>query len=154
MIVIRPTDDVATVKRLGLEAGLDESERAGERILGAWLAVEDETGEAVGAIALEWSRDMDTVNWMSVAEPWRRQGIATRLLEALEADARRRGLARLFLTARSPGFFLAQGYAEVTDAARAALLLGDCPQCGQYGRGCTPRALVKDLGGVAEREGA
>ncbi len=154
MIVIRPTDDLATVRRLGLEAGLDETEREGERILAAWLAVDDESGAPVGAIALEWSRDMDTINWMSVSESRRRQGIATQLLEALEAEARRRGLRRLFLTARTPEFFLSRGYAEVEDAARAALLLGDCPQCEQYMRGCTPRPLVKEFGGVrAAREG-
>ena len=149
MIRIEPTDDLATVKRLGLDAGLDDSEREGEVVLAAWLAVDDETGAVVGAITLEWSRDMDTINWLSVTEPWRGQGVAARLLSALEAEAHRRGMARLFLTARAPGFFATQGYGEVTDAARAALLLGDCPQCAQYGHGCTPRPMVKDLDGAA-----
>ncbi len=155
MIDIRQTDDLATVKRLGLDAGLDDSEREGEAVLAAWLAVDDETDEPVGAITLEWSRDMDTINWLSVTEAWRGRGVATRLLEALEREACRRDLRRLFLTARAPGFFRAQGYGEVTDAARAALLLGDCPQCAQYGHGCTPRPMVKEFGGVAagrERE--
>lgn len=145
MIVIRPTDDVATVKRLGVAAGLDESEREDDQALAAWLAVDDETGEPVGGITLERSRGMDTVNWMSVAEPWRRQGIAKRLVEALEAEARRRGIARLHLTARIPGFYLDRGYVEVTDPGATALLLGGCPQCPQYGRTCTPVAMVKEL---------
>jgi N-acetylglutamate synthase-like GNAT family acetyltransferase len=147
VIVIRPTDDVATVKRLAVEAGLDESERAGDVALAAWLAVDEESGEPVGGITLERSRDMDTVNWMSVAEPWRRQGIAGRLVQALEAEARRRGMRRLYLTARIPDFYRDQGYVEVADPAPARLLLGDCPQCAQYGRTCTPVAMVKELGG-------
>jgi amino-acid N-acetyltransferase len=154
MISIVETRDVAVVKRLGLQAGLDETEREGERILAAWLAVDDDTGEPVGAAALEWSRDMETVNWMAVAEGWRRRGLATRLLSVLEAEAQRRGIRRLYLTARSPGFFSSQGYVEVDDASRAALLLGECPQCAQYGHGCTPRAMTKEFVGPAgEREG-
>ncbi len=154
MIVIRPTDDYATVKRLGVEAGLDESERDDDESLAAWCAVDDETDEIVGGITLELSRGMYTVNWMSVAAPWRRQGIAARLVQALEAEARRRGLTRLYLTARIPGFYLDQGYVEVADPARRALLLGGCPECPQYGVTCTPFAMVKELAGtVGEREG-
>jgi GNAT superfamily N-acetyltransferase len=149
VIVIRPTDDLATVKRLAVAAGLDESEREGDTALAAWAAVDDATGETVGGITLERSRGMGTVNWMSVAEPWRRQGIARRLVDALEAEALRRGIPRLYLTARIPGFYRDQGYAEVTDPGHVALLLGDCPQCPQYGRSCTPVAMVKELGGIA-----
>ncbi|HSL95236.1 MAG TPA: GNAT family N-acetyltransferase [Thermoleophilia bacterium] len=145
MIVILPTDDLATVKRLAVAAGLDESEREADVALAAWLAVDEETGEPVGGITLERSRGMDTVNWMSVAEPWRRQGIAGRLVEALETEARGRGIARLYLTARIPGFYLDRGYIEVTDPGRTALLLGDCPQCPQYRVTCTPVAMVKEL---------
>ncbi len=152
MIAIRRTADVDTVKRLAVEAGLDESERADDVALAAWLAVDEETGEPVGGITLERSRGMDTVNWMAVAEPWRRQGIAGRLMGALEDEARRRGIPRLFLTARIASFYRAQGFVEVDDPARRALLLGDCPQCPQYGRTCTPVAMVKELGGGGARE--
>jgi N-acetylglutamate synthase-like GNAT family acetyltransferase len=145
VIAIRPTDDLAAVKRLAVAAGLDESEREDDVALAAWIAVDEETGEPIGGITLERSRGMDTVNWMSVAEPWRRQGIARRLVEALEADARRRGIARLYLTARIPGFYLDRGYAEVTEPRRTALLLGGCPQCPQYRVTCTPVAMVKEL---------
>ena len=145
MIMIRSTNDVETVKRLGVAAGLDESERENDVALAAWIAVDEESGEPVGGIVLERSRDMDTVNWMSVSEGWRRQGIARRLVEALEAEARRRGIARLYLTARIPGFYLDRGYVEVTDPGRTALLLGGCPECPQYGITCTPVAMVKEL---------
>lgn len=154
MIVIRRTADVATIKRLAVEAGLDESDRVDDVALAAWLAVDDETGEPVGGIVLERSRGMDTVNWMAVAEPWRRRGIAAQLIRALEDEARRRGMTRLYLTARIPDFYLDQGYSEVSDPERVAVLLGDCPKCPQYGVTCTPVAMVKDLGGAdAAREG-
>lgn len=33
-------------------------------------------------------------------------------------------------------------------------LLGDCPQCEQYGRGCTPQALFKVLDDIRPEDGA
>jgi N-acetylglutamate synthase-like GNAT family acetyltransferase len=99
----------------------------------------------VGAIALERYGDLDTVNWMAVDAAFRGRGLATQLLQALEREARARGMRRLWATARAPGFFVANGFGPVGHGPEADLLLGDCPSCSQYGRECTPQPMVKDV---------
>jgi len=142
-VVIRETDDLAAVRELGLRSGLDDSEREGEDILAAWAAWAGDV--LVGAIVLERRDEMDSVNWMAVDDGWRRKGIASRLYAALEAEACRRGMRRLFVTARNPAFFIAQGYTAVSPGAQADSLLGDCPACEQYDRTCFPQALTKTI---------
>lgn len=142
-IVIRETDDLDAVRELGVRSGLDESEREGEVILVAWGAYD---GEAlIGAIVLEHRDGMDMVNWMSVDDGWRRRGVASRLYATLEAEARRRAVRRLWVTARNAAFFRAQGFTGVPSGREAGILLGDCPACEQYGRTCTPQALSKTI---------
>lgn len=142
-IDVRRTTDLAAVRRLGVASGLDDSQRGDEAVAAAWGAFAGE--ELVGAIVLERFGDLDGVNWLSVAEGFRRRGIAARLYACLEREARARGVRRLWVTARTPAFFFAQGYVPVPDGREREALLGDCPRCPQYGRGCEPQALCKDL---------
>lgn len=141
---IVPTDDLDAVRALGVANGLDESERDDRGLVRAW-EVRAEDGTVVGAIALEHADDYDLVNWMSVDAAFRGRGLATRLLQTLEDEARRRGVRRLWATARAPGFFLANGFRPVDAGPEADYLLGECPSCAQYGRECTPEPVVKDL---------
>ncbi len=138
---IRPTADMEAIRALGVASGLDDSERGDEDVLAAWGAYDG--GRFVGGIALERYAGLDVVNWMAVDGDWRR-GIATRLLRALEVEARARGLGRLWATARNPAFFLANGYAPAP-AADARALLAECSGCHQFGHGCEPQALTKSL---------
>lgn len=101
---------------------------------------------------LPW--ELETVNWMAVGEAYRRRGLASRLYAVLEREARARGMKRLWVTARTPAFFAAQGFRAVPPGAEWDTLLGECPQCGQYGRGCTPQALFKDLDDIRPEDGA
>lgn len=149
LVEVRRTADVGAIRRLGVASGLDASERGEEGILAAWGAYDDE--ELVGAIVLERVGELDTVNWLAVHEAHRRRGIAGRLYAELEREARARGLRRLWVTARTPGFFLAQGYATLPEGRERGLLLGDCPACPQYGHGCEPQALWKDLAPAGRR---
>jgi N-acetylglutamate synthase-like GNAT family acetyltransferase len=149
---VRRTTDLAAVRSLGVASGLEDSERGDEDVLAAWGAFAG--GALVGAIALERLGELDTVNWLAVAEGCRGRGIAGRLYAALEREALARGMGRLWVTARAPGFFRAQGFGPVPPGAEHDILLGDCPACPQYERGCAPRALVKDLGGEEESDGS
>lgn len=142
-VVITTTGDLAAVRRLGVECGLDDSSRDEEVIHLAWGAFSGD--RLVGAVVLASLGPLTTVNWLSVVPDLRRRGVASRLYAALEEEALRRGVPRLYATARTPGFFLAHGFEEVPAGEERDLLLGECPQCRQYGRGCTPRAMVKDL---------
>ncbi len=144
-IEIVRTDDVATVRAFGVANGLDEGEREGKERLGAWEA-RTATGTLVGGITLERSGGLDIADWMAVDPAYRGRGIASRLLAALEQEARLRGVRRLWITARAPGFFAANGYRAVDSGPEADWLLGECPSCPQYGHGCSPQPMVKDLG--------
>lgn len=143
-IAIAPTDDLEAVRAFGVANGLDESERDESGGVAAWEA-RTADGVMVGAITLERAGDLDVVNWMSVDEAFRGHGLASRLLATLEAEARRRGIRRLWATARAPGFFVANGFRPADEGPEAAYLVGDCPSCPQYGRECTPQPMVKDL---------
>ncbi len=84
-ITIRPLDDLAAMRRLGVACGLEDEGRDDEGILAAWGAWDGE--RLVGAICLERQSDLDTVNWMSVDEEYRRRGIAAALYAELEREA-------------------------------------------------------------------
>ena len=99
----------------------------------------------MGCIALERYASMDTANWLAVDERYRRRGIAAALYDELEREARARGMRRLWVTARAPAFFLAQGFEPVEPGTERDALLGGCLECDQFGRGCEPRALTKRL---------
>ena len=140
---IARTDDLAAVRRLGVACGLEDSGRGDEQVEAAWGA---SAGEGlVGAIALEHHEGLDVVNWMAVDASQRRRGIAGRLYAALEREALARGLTRLWVTARTPAFFLAHGYTAVAAGPERDILMSECPRCAQFGRGCEPQALTKRI---------
>jgi N-acetylglutamate synthase-like GNAT family acetyltransferase len=150
-IAIRQTDDLDAVRRLGVLCGLEDSGRDEEDVLAAWGAFAGD--DLVGAIVLERRDEMDTVNWMSVDDSYRRRGVASRLYAALEADALRRGMRRLWVTARAPAFFVSQGFSVAPPGGRRDALLGECPLCEQYERTCTPQALTKRIDDSGPGEG-
>lgn len=143
-VVIRPLADLAAMRRLGVACGLEDEGRGDEGVIAAWGAFDGDM--LIGAICLEHQHGLDTPNWMAVDEAYRGYGVAAALYAELEREARRRGVRRLWVTARAPGFFLAQGFRPVSGGAERDVLLGECPRCPQYGRECTPEALCKPLG--------
>jgi thioesterase domain-containing protein len=68
----------------------------------AWhRMVIDESGEVVGVARLHLvNTDEAQIRYMAVIEPHRRKGLATMLLESLEAIARQEGVKRVILNAR------------------------------------------------------
>ena len=143
MVDVRTTDDFDAIRALGVSLGLDPTDRSREEILAAWAAYDDDV--LVGAVALVRSAELSVVNWLSVREAYRGMGIAAQLLSVLEADARRRGMETLWATARAPGFFVRQHFTVVPTGRAREALLADCRQCDQFGEGCYPEAVSKDL---------
>ena len=105
-------------QRAGLEALLADTRRAA-------LLVADPGGDPVGMASLQTvisTAEGGLVGWVEdvvVATPWRRHGVATALLEALEAEARHRGLRRLQLVAQEDNtaarrFYTARGWRETS----------------------------------------
>lgn len=150
-VVIGPLEDLAAMRGLGVACGLEDDGRADETIVAAWGAYDD-GGDLVGCIALERYAGLDTANWMAVDERFRRRGIAAALYRELEREARARGLRRLWVTARAPGFFLAQGFAPVERGPERDALLGGCLGCVQFGAECEPMALTKRLDDLGRRD--
>lgn len=142
-IVVAPLEDLAAMRRLGAVCGIEDEGRDDETIAAAWGARDGET--LVGCIALERHAGMDTPNWLAVDKRYRRRGIAAALYGELEREARARGMRRLWVTARAPAFFLAQGYEPVGPGTERDALLGGCLECDQFGRECEPQALTKRL---------
>jgi N-acetylglutamate synthase-like GNAT family acetyltransferase len=143
LVHIARTGDMAAVRRLGVASGLDDSGRDDKHIVAAWGAFTGET--LIGAIVLERRGDLETVNWLAVDASCRRRGIAGRLYTELEREALARGISRLWVTARTPAFFLAQGYAAVAAGLEHDILVAECLHCEQFGSGCRPQPLTKRI---------
>lgn len=137
------TTDLAAVRRPGIAGGLEDSGLMDD--VAAWGAYAG--AQLVGALAAQFAEGLATANWLAVAESHRHGGVAGRLHAAPEREARRRGLRRLWVKARAPGFFVAQGFRRVAASPEHDALLVECPKCRQYGRGCAPQTLYKDLAG-------
>ncbi len=79
-----------------------------------WIA--RDAGGAVGAgCRFVFQFDWTFVSWLWVAEPWRRQGEGSRLLRAVEAEARERGQLGLYVDTfsfQAPLFYPRHGFSE------------------------------------------
>jgi putative acetyltransferase len=84
-----------------------------ERMRSRVVFVAEQNGRAIGFIQYE---PPDHIDMTYVHPEWQRQGVASSLLAALEADARRRNVSHLNVEASitSRPFFLARGYEVIT----------------------------------------
>ena len=86
----------------------------------AWhRMVKDETGNVVGVARLHLvSSDESQIRYMAVIEQYRRKGLATMMLESLEAIATQEGVDRVILNARksATNFYENLGYKVTGDA--------------------------------------
>ncbi|MFW5909733.1 MAG: N-acetyltransferase family protein [Thiohalospira sp.] len=105
-------------QRAGVEALLADPRRAA-------VLVADAGGDPVGmatvqtVISTAEGGPVGRVEDVVVSTPWRRAGVGTALLEALEVEARHRGLARLQLVAQEDNtaarrFYTARGWRETS----------------------------------------
>ena len=97
-------------------------------------------------VTLAAESGIQIVEWIAVRDGYRGRGIASRLLAALEEEARRRGETALWATARAPAFFAAAGYEIVDSGEERERLLADCRDCPQRGLTCRPEVVRKALG--------
>ncbi len=80
-----------------------------------WLIGRDAAGEVRSGCRFVFEMDWTFVNWLWIAEPYRRQGEGTRLLNAVETEARERGKHGVYLDTfgfQAPLFYPKRGYAE------------------------------------------
>ena len=101
-----------------------------------FLIVKDDTALTLaGVVGLEQKEDVGLLRSLAVAKAYRRQGLATRLVNKIEEYARSQKVAALYLlTLTAEGFFTGRGY-QKTDRKAAPPALqettefkGLCPE--------------------------
>jgi N-acetylglutamate synthase-like GNAT family acetyltransferase len=140
-ISLRPTNDYGSMVRLGREAGL-EMEQLGP-VLAAYGMFEGE--DLVGCACLKEHEGTYLLECLAVAENKRGKGLGTRLVMAIEEEARNRGAERLLALARRPGFFARIGYRVARSGEVDYPTTSGCAGCPQYGRSCSPAIVLKLL---------
>ncbi|MDX2377804.1 amino-acid N-acetyltransferase [Microbacterium sp. LRZ72] len=79
-----------------------------------FVVAEDDTGRLVGCGALHvmWE-DLGEVRTLIVADDWLRRGVGHAIVDRLEQDARKLGLARLFCLTFEVEFFRRRGFEPI-----------------------------------------
>lgn len=107
------------------------------------LAVKN--GKLVGVASLHilWS-DLAEVRALAVAEDYKRQGIGSRIVKALEMEAGELGCSRVFALTYQPEFFKHCGYKEVSKEQLPQKVWSECINCIKFPN-CDEIALCRDL---------
>lgn len=138
----RPSDFDAVVRLLEA-ADLPHEDLAPEH-LRHFLVVRDGDG-IVGVVGMEVADDAGLLRSLAVADARRGAGVASRLVDVLEAHARAAGTRTLYLlTTTAEGFFARRGYARTERTAVPAAIAATaefrsiCPASAA----CMAKALV------------
>lgn len=111
----RPSD-FPPIVRLLAQAGLPHDDLTPEH-LRHFLVLRDGDGIA-GVVGMEVADDAGLLRSLAVTDARRGGGLASRLVDALEAHARSAGIRTLYLlTTTAGGFFARRGYAPADRAA-------------------------------------
>jgi amino-acid N-acetyltransferase len=116
------------------------------------FVVWEESGQVLGCCALEvvW-RDLAEVKSLAVRQDARGRGIGRRLVEAVEAEAVRVGLGRIFALTREQAFFERAGFLVVPKDSLPHKVWSDCIKCPRL-NDCDEIAVCKPLNDAGRRE--
>jgi GNAT superfamily N-acetyltransferase len=116
MLLAEASPDEATTR--GIEAGLTaHATGLGLRTDWSphWIVGRDAEGGVQAGIRFVLAFDWLFVNWLWVADSWRKHGVGTQLLRRAEASAREKGCRAAYLdtfTFQAPKFYERLGYRE------------------------------------------
>ena len=138
---VRITDDHDTIRRLALEAGLEDGTFENiDRAYGYFVG-----DEMAGTVAVKRVGDVFSAEWLSVRSDLRGQGIGATLVRKAVEHAKERGAKRLWALARAPDFFLRIGFSLSAPEDSPGPTFAGCSKCNQYNRSCFPKIVVLDL---------
>ncbi len=139
--VIRKTDDFETMRRLALDAGLEDG--TFENIISAvgfFIG-----NQMMGTVALKKDGDRYSIEWLSVSEPLRGKGIGGMLVSRIESEAKARGASTLWALARAPKFFQKIGFKVASRDEAGGPSMNNCLLCKQFQKNCFPAIVSKAL---------
>lgn len=102
-------------------------------------ADESISANIIGACTLAFREGEYIIDGIALAPASRGSGAGTALLAAAEDEVRARGGERVYLVARAPEFFRANGYETI--ARSDAPEFFECFGCDQYNRSCFPEVM-------------
>jgi len=110
-----------------------------------FVYVEDSQPEIMGTCSMHicWE-DLAEIRSLVVREPFRHQGIGTRLVEACVSEAVTLGLYRIFVLTYQGRFFEKLGFHQVDKATLPHKIWADCIKCVKFPE-CDETALVLEL---------
>jgi len=118
--------------------------RAAEEIranIGHFIVQED-GHRIVSCLSLEsYGADLAEIRSIAVEPENRGRGLGARLIASALAEARRRGIARVFAVTHAPQFFERQGFASAARQSLTEKIERDCRTCSQQ-RTCKLVAMV------------
>jgi amino-acid N-acetyltransferase len=101
-----------------------------------------ERGRLLSCVALEsYGPDLAEIRSLAVDPESRARGAGSQIVEFALAEARRRGIARVFAVTHAPDFFLRQGFEPVERRSLAEKIERDCRQCPKR-RSCRLTAVI------------
>ena len=104
--------------------------------------VHEEKKRVVSCVALEnYGADLAEIRSLAVDPELRGRRAGTKLLEFALAEARRRGIARVFAVTHAPEFFMRQGFEPTSRLALTEKVERDCRACPKR-RSCQLIAVV------------
>jgi amino-acid N-acetyltransferase len=139
---------IAELVNLGVHEGqlLPRSFDAIGASIGDWVVVEDE-GRIVGCGSLlAMGPALGEVRSLAVAPEYRKNGVGAKIVDALVAEARARGVPTVFALTRAVPFFERMGFAVTTKENFPEKVWRDCTIC-PVRLACDETAVVKHLNG-------
>lgn len=124
-----------------IEIAEDEFTSGITTLIKGFAAFDEDAGDKlIGGVALARRMNQDIINGIAVAPAYRRKGIAEDLLELAMNEALSMGVQTIWIVARAPLFFEAQGFVYITQTEVPKGLF-DCPECIQYNKICFPKLM-------------
>jgi amino-acid N-acetyltransferase len=104
-----------------------------------------EKGKLLSCVALEnYGADLAEIRSLAVDPEIRGRGLGSKIVTSALAEARRRGIARVFAVTHAPDFFLRQGFEATRRQALTEKIERDCRTCSKQ-RTCKLVAVIANV---------